>query len=143
MSLVHDLKLERYKLVTDRQKYFTELARSAFATYLKVFTGLAGATIALISAKSKLDITQQLLRSLVDSVALLVSFLGVVSIGQIIFCLVRWHGFRRAEIKVNSDSPPLKSWFWVFEGLYCLAIAISVGAVWLVSRQLLAAIGCE
>ena len=55
MTLDEELKLERYKLVTDRQKYFTNLARDAFTSYVKIFTTLAIGAITLLSAKSKLN----------------------------------------------------------------------------------------
>ena len=47
MTMEENLKLERYKMVTERQKYFTDLARDSFASYIKVFTYLcAGAILA-------------------------------------------------------------------------------------------------
>lgn len=140
MSVEDDLKLERFKLVTDRQKYFTELARGTFASYVKVFTALAVAGIMLISARSKLDLRPDMVPRLVYAVAGLVTFLGIVSIGQIVFCLVRWKGYRKAEQEINPDSPRMKRWWWVFEGLYCVTIAISTVAVWVVSWSLLSAI---
>lgn len=140
VSLEDDLKLERYKLVTDRQKYFTELARSAFASYIKVFIGLAAGGITLISASLKLELKPELLQPLVNVISCLVIFLGFVTIGQIIFCLIRWRGYRKAETEINPDSPPIKGWYWVFEGLYCVAIAISIVAIWFVPGYLLAAI---
>ena len=133
MSLDDSLKLERYKLVTDRQKYFTELARSSFAEYMKVFTGLAAGAIVLVSAKSKLDLKPEHARLLIIAIAGLVTLLGVLAIGQIVFCLVRWYGYRRAENEVNENAPLIKSWFWVFEVLYCVAIGLSILAGWIVS----------
>lgn len=140
MALDEDLKLERYKLVTDRQKYFTELARDSFASYMKILTGLAVGSMALISSKSRLDLSVVLLSRVVYTVAGLVSFLGIIAILQICFCLARWKGYRQSERKINPESPPIKPWFWLFEGLYCVAIAISLIAVWLGSWCLLSAI---
>ena len=136
MSMEDNLRLERYKLVTDRQKYFTELARGTFASYMRAFTVLASGGIALVSTKSKLELQPRLLLPLLDGIVYLIAFLGVAAIGQIIFCLVRWHGFRRAERKINPDSPEIRQWWWVFEGLYCTAIAASTVAVWVLSRRL-------
>lgn len=50
MILVDKLKLERYKLVTDRQKYFTNLAKNSFGYYIKAFIYLCAGAITLISA---------------------------------------------------------------------------------------------
>lgn len=58
MSIDDDLKLERYKLVADRQKYFTELARASFEAYTKVFVTLSAGSIALVSARSSLGVQQ-------------------------------------------------------------------------------------
>jgi len=140
MSLEDDFKLERYKLVTDRQKYFTELARDSFAYYIKIFTALAMAAITILSASSRLGLEYELLRHLIFGVAGLVTFLGIAAIGQIVFCLFRWRGYRHAERDVYPDSPPIKWWWWIFESLYCVCIAISVGVVWAVSKSILALI---
>ena len=51
MGTEDDLKIERYKLVTDRQKYFTDLARESFSYYTRVFVWFAGGAVALISLK--------------------------------------------------------------------------------------------
>jgi hypothetical protein len=130
MTLEEQLKLERYKLVTDRQKYFTELARSSFASYIKVFTYLCAGAITLISVRSSLQIDAKLLLQLIKGIAILVTFLGVVSSGQIVFCLVRWYGFHRAEAEINKECPKAERWAWIFEGLYIVAIVISIFAAW-------------
>lgn len=133
MSLEDSLILERYRLVTDRQKYFTELARAAFATYIKIFTALGTVAIALVSVQSKLAVDHQLLIPLIDSLASLVSFLGLVTIGQIVFCLARWKGFREAERAINPASPRILWWWWMFETLYVVAVAVSISIGWLFS----------
>jgi hypothetical protein len=136
MSLNDDMKLERYKLVTGRQKYFTELARGSFSSYMKIFTGLAVAGISLVSAKSKIDLQPQLLILLLKIVIYLITFLGIAAVGQIIFCLIRWKGYRQAESKINPDVPEIKKWWWVFEGLYCAAITASIVLIWMVASSL-------
>ena len=130
MTLDENLKLERYKLVTDRQKYFTELARESFSFYMKMLTGLVAGSITLISLKSTLELRIPLLSKILCLVAALITFLGIVSIFQIIFCLARWKGYRQAEIQIYKESPPIKWWYWVFETLYCVAIIISIASVW-------------
>jgi hypothetical protein len=62
MELAEALELERYKFVVDRQRYLTELARDAFASYARFFSALAGGGIALVSARSKLELSPELLR---------------------------------------------------------------------------------
>ena len=133
MTFDEELKLERYKVVTARQKYFTDLAQGAFTSYSKAFASLVAGGIALISAKSKLELEPELLNSLLNAILYLVAFLGVVAIGQIIFCLARWKGYREDEIDINPDSPPIKWWWWIFETLYCIAITVSIVAIWMIS----------
>jgi len=126
MNLQENLKIERYKLVVNRQKYFTELARTTFNSYIKIFIYLVAGGIALISAKSILEIDPQLLRKLIRIILVLAYIIAIVSIIQIGFCLWRWYGFRRAEIEINPDSPPIKKLAWIFEGLYIFIIIITL-----------------
>jgi hypothetical protein len=109
MDLRDSLKLERYKLVTDRQRYFTELARDAFASYVKFLTGLTAGAIALVSTRNRLELR-------IDIVLYLIN--GIL------------YGFRTAESKINPDSPKPDWWWWIFETLYIVAILFSVGLAW-------------
>ena len=136
MTLEDNLKLERYKLVTDRQKYFTDLAKDSFGSYIKVFTCLCAGAITLVSARTSLQIDAKLLIQLIKVIAILVTFLGVVSGGQIVFCLVRWYGLRRTETEINKECPKAEWWAWIFEGFYILFIAISIFAAWFGSSKL-------
>jgi hypothetical protein len=72
----------------------------------------------------------------VQAILYLVWFLALVTSGQILFCLVRWHGFRRAEAKINPDSPPPDWWWWVFETLYVILILFSAIIARRVASQL-------
>jgi hypothetical protein len=130
MDLQDSLKLERYKLVTDRQKYFTELARDAFASYIKFLTGLSAGAIAIVSTRNRLELRIDIILYLVNGILYLVTFLGIVASGQIVFCLARWYGFRTAESKINPDSPEPDRWWWIFETLYIVAIWFSVSVAW-------------
>lgn len=134
-TISDELRLEQYKFVTDRQKYFTELARDTFSSYVKIFTALIAGGIALISAKSTLDLDPELLGRLLYAIVSLVTFLGVVAIGQIGFCLARWIDYRRAEREINPASREIKGWWWVFEGLYCAAVLVSIIAIWMILDQ--------
>ena len=122
MEIDDSLRLERYKFVTDRQRWFTELAREAFSSYAKFFAALVGAGIALVSSRQNLGLQTQTLLYLIHSVLFLAGFLAGAASIQIAFCLWRWHGFRRAERKVNPGSPAIDKWWWIFEVLYIVVI---------------------
>ena len=115
MDLKESLTLERYKLVTDRQRYFTELARDAFASYVRFLTGLSAGAITIVSTRNRLDLRVDVVLYLVNGILYLVTFLALVASGQIAFCLVRWRGFRGAESKINPESPEPDWWWWIFE----------------------------
>src|SRR5438874_578249 len=101
MEFKEALQLEHFKFVIDRQRYFTELARDAFASYSKLFSGLVAGSVALVSAKEKLQLPPTILGYLVVVLLLLMTFLGLVTSVQIAFCLMRWRHFRLEESKIN------------------------------------------
>jgi hypothetical protein len=131
VSLKDDLKLERYKLVTDRQKYFTELARDTFNSYVRIFVTFAGGAVALIYFKKQLEVDPKVIVALLQAIAYLLTLVAVISVGQIFFCLVRWYGLRETECQINPDCPKPEWWAWIFEGLYALAISGSIYVAWL------------
>ena len=141
MELADALKLEYYKYVIDRQKYFTELARDAFASYAKFFSALGAGAVALVSAKEKLLLKPEMLNYLVSILLYLMTFLALVSSAQIVFCLSRWRHFRRQESTLNPASPAVHRLWWVFESLYILAIGVTVVVAWSLGRQLPALLG--
>jgi hypothetical protein len=118
MEIAEALKLERYKFVVDRQKYFTELAREAFGSYVKLFSALAGGGITLVSAGNKLELSAELLRHLITALVYLAAILAFVASAQIVFCLARWWGYRKAERRILPSSPEEKWWWWVYEALH-------------------------
>ncbi len=63
-------------------------------------------------------------------IAILLTFAAVISIAQIIFCLLRWYGFRYAECEINPKSPKPEPWAWLFEGMYAFGILVSIGVAW-------------
>jgi hypothetical protein len=130
MSLKDDIKLERYKLVTDRQKYFTELAKDTFNSYVRFFMSFAGGAVALIYFKKQLDVDPQVIISLLRAIAFLLTLVALVSIGQIIFCLIRWYGLRNTECSINPECPKPEWWAWIYEGLYMFAIGGSIILAW-------------
>jgi hypothetical protein len=136
MDLTDSLKLERYRFVIDRQRYFTDLARDAFALYSKLFSAIVAAGVALVSSGNKLELRPEVLSYLVHALVYLAAFLAIVASAQIVFCLGRWRGFRRAERSINPESPRIGRWWWVFEGLYIVAIWAGVLGTWLLSRQI-------
>ena len=127
---MNELSKARYDFITTKQTYFTELARNTFASYIAVLTSLCAGGVALVSVKEKLEIKKDLLLSLVHSVAYLVTFLGAVSVIQIIFCLVRWYSYRYEEYNLNRASGKPAWWAWIFEACYLLAIFASIIALW-------------
>ena len=130
MTLQESLRLERYKLVTERQKYFTELAKETFNSYARTFVAFTAGAVTLISLKTQLRLAPDVVLGLLQAIAALLSLVAVISIGQIVFCLVRWYGFRNAECQINPECPKPEWWAWIFEGLYSVGIAVSVGITW-------------
>lgn len=130
MTLEENLKLERYKLVTERQTYFTDLAKETFNSYTKIFTGFVAGSVALISLQKQLAIDQTVVIALVHAIAVLLTLAAALSIAQIVFCLKRWYGFRNAECEINPHVQKPEAWAWLFEGMYCSGIAASVGVAW-------------
>ena len=135
MTMEENLKLERYKMVTERQKYFTDLDRDSFASYIKVFTYLCAGAITLVSTRLSLQIDAKLLIQLIKGITILVTFLGIVAVGQITFCLIRWYGFRRTETEINKECPKAEWWAWFFEGLYMFFITVSILMAWFGSSK--------
>lgn len=68
--------------------------------------------------------------ALLQAIAVLLSLAAVLSIGQILFCLRRWYGFRHAECEINPEAPRPESWAWLFEGMYCVGMGVSVIFAW-------------
>jgi len=130
MTLKQDIALERYKLVTSRQAYFTDLAKETFSYYVKIFVSLSSGAIALVSLKEKIAVNVSLLPKLLCAIGALLSIVGTISICQILFCLLRWYGFRNAECRINPDCPKAEWWAWLFEGMYVVAIISSVMVLW-------------
>ncbi len=136
IDLQDALKVERYKLVVDRQRYFTELARDSFASYIRFLAGLTAGAITLVSTRNKLELKPELVVQLVNAIVYLVTFLGAVACVQIVFCLKRWRGFRGAESKINPDTPSPDWWWWMFETAYVMAIVFSLYLAWYVKSAL-------
>ena len=130
MSLEEDLKVERYKLVTERQKYFTDLAKDTFTSYSKMFAAFAAGAVALVSLKKQLGMEPSVVNALLEAIAVLLTLAAVLSICQIVFCLLRWYGFRDAECEINPEAPRPEYWAWLFEGMYCFGIGVSVVFAW-------------
>jgi hypothetical protein len=130
------LRIERYKFVTDRQKYFTDLARDAFGSYSKLLAGLTAGAMTLVSTRNRLELRPDVVLYLVHGIVYLVGFFGVVAAAQIIFCLARWFGYRRAQQALDPKAPAMGWWWWIFETLYVVAIVVSIWALWHIAGQL-------
>jgi len=131
MTFKESLKLERYKLVTERQKYFTDLARDSFKSYTRTFAGFAAGALMLVSLKKQLSLDAADVTALLQAIAVVLTLAAIISIAQTIFCLVRWYGFRKAECDINPECPKPEWWACLFEVMYCLGILVSVCIAWL------------
>jgi len=54
MTLEEGLRLERYKFVTERQKYFTDLAKETFNSYTTMFAAFAAGAVTFVSLTKQL-----------------------------------------------------------------------------------------
>lgn len=130
MTFEESLTLERYKLVTERQKYFTDLAKDTFNSYTTIFAAFAGGAVALVSSKKQLGIEPAVVAALLQMIAVLLTLTAVFTVIQIVFCLKRWYGFRKAECMINPKVPKPENWAWLFEGMYCFGIVLSSAFAW-------------
>ncbi len=64
------------------------------------------ASVTLVSTRQQLGIETPILTKLIYGVASLTTFWGVITIIQIIFCLERWKGYRRAERSIAYLGTP-------------------------------------
>ena len=125
MDFDDELKLERFKILTDRQKYFTELSRDTYNLYLKTFIYIVTAGVALVSLQEKFNIPVGILTRLLNILILLLIIVGISAIIQIVFCLVRWYKLKADESKINSNAV-VEWWAWIYEGLYVVTILASI-----------------
>ena len=95
-----------------------------------MFAAFAAGAVALVSLKKQLGIEPSVVNALLQAIAVLLTLAAVLSIGQISFCLRRWYGFRYAECEINPDAPRPENWAWLFEGMYCLGMVVSVIFAW-------------
>lgn len=130
MTFEESLKLERYKFVTGRLGYFTDLAKETFTSFARTFVAFVAGAVTLISLRKQLGLDPMVVIALLDTIAVLLTFIAVISIGQIGFCLKRWYGFRAAECAINPEVPRAERWAWLFEGMYCLAMVAAIVVVW-------------
>ena len=129
-ALRESLTLERYKVVTERQKYFTELAKDAFNFYTRIYAAFAAGALALVSVKKELSLGPDVITNLHKGIAVLLTFAAFMAVVQIAFCLHRWYGFRKAECEINPGAPEPECWAGLFEAMYCLGIGASVCVAW-------------
>jgi hypothetical protein len=130
MTFEENLKLERYKFVTGRLGYFTDLAKETFSSFARTFAAFVAGAVTLISLRKQLELDPTVVVALLDAIAVLLTLAAVISIAQIGFCLKRWYGFRAAECEINPDIPRAERWAWLFEGMYCVAIVAAIVVAW-------------
>jgi hypothetical protein len=140
VELQDSLTLERYKLAIDRQRYYTGMARDAFATYAKFVAGIAAVVVTLLSARESLGLDQALIPALVVLLAYLLAFLGIVAAIQIAIAGVRWRRFHQLAAGIDPETSKLPPAWWLFDVGYLLAIAASVALGWRLLERLASAL---
>ena len=80
-SSAESFQNEKYKVIIDRQKFYANLSREIFDKYAKVFLTLAAGTLAIISAKEKLEIAVKLTPKLINGIAVLITFMENLQLG--------------------------------------------------------------
>lgn len=124
-------KTDLMKSAVERQKYVTDLAVATFNYFTKTFIWISGGAFAALSLKEKLDIKQEVLISILSGMAVLITIVGLVSIFQISFGLVRWYKYRIMELEL-SDYEKLKPEWWaaLYELSYVFTIVGALVIVW-------------
>lgn len=130
MTFDESLKLERYKFVTGRLGYFTDLAKETFSSFTRTFAAFVAGAFALISTRVQLNLDPTVAIALLKGIAILLTLAGGISVAQICFCLKRWYGFREVECEINPAVPAAEPWAFLFEGMYCFAILAAIAVAW-------------
>ncbi len=130
MELPDVLILERYRLAIDRQKYYTSVARDAFATYAKFVAGIAAVIAGLLAARESLGLDATIMPDLIAMFGYVLAFLAAAAIVQIVVALVRWRRARAIEAELNPETPALGVFWWASEGMYIAIVVASVIGGW-------------
>lgn len=130
MDLRDNLILERYKIAIDRQRYFTGIARDAFATYAKFVAGIAAVALTLVSARESLGLDRAVMPDMLAVLACLLLFLGLVATIQIAVAVVWWRRFRQLEAAIDPEAQKRHPLWWFAEATYLLVIAASLVFGW-------------
>lgn len=133
MSLSFDesLQLERYKLVTSRQAWVVDVARSVFTGYVTIFAGfVAGAVTLATATNSVARLGPRLVEEALLLVAIFITCVSLASTIQISFCLWRWYEFRNAECKIYRAAPKPEAWAVAFELGFIAMMGASAALVW-------------
>jgi hypothetical protein len=129
MTYSDELKIERYKIIKDRQKYFTELAKNAYDLYLKTFIYIVTGAMALLSFKEKINVQGKVLEKVMKILILLIYVVGFAAIFQILFCLVRWYALKSEE-KEFVHTFKKEWWAFIYEGIYVTIILTSMAIIY-------------
>ena len=131
MDLESSLRLERYKLVTSRQAWVVDVARSVFSSYATTLAAFVGGTLTLTYATDAVKrLGSPAVSTLLLTVAIFNTCAALASVYQIYFCLKRWHEFRNAECKIYHEAPKPEGWAKNFELAFIVMISASVALVW-------------
>lgn len=140
MSLTFEetLKIERYKLVTSRQAWVVDVARSVFTGYVTIFAGFIAGAVSLATATNAVArLGPELVSKALLLVAVFITCVAIASTIQISFCLWRWYEFRDAECKIYEAAPKPESWAFAFELGFIAMMGASIALVWFGYGELL------
>jgi hypothetical protein len=135
MDYQEELKIERFKVITDRQKYFTDLAKDTFNIYMRIFVYIITGIVALVTFMSKFTIPETVMIKLVSVLISLLMLIAVSSCVQILFCLIRWYFLKREEEKLNTAAKG-EWWACIFEGMYILVIIVSISFMYSAKKDI-------
>jgi uncharacterized membrane protein YidH (DUF202 family) len=125
MDYQEELNIERYKVITDRQKYFTDLTKDTFNIYMRTFVYIITGIVALVSFMDKFSIPENVMTQLIKVLISLLTIIAVSSCVQILFCLIRWYSLKNQEKQINTAAK-VEWWAWIYEGMYMAVIVVSV-----------------
>jgi hypothetical protein len=128
---LHDgFVLERYKLLVERERYCTVMARDAFATYGKFVVVVALGAVAMVSARESLGLDKTLMPQLLKFLGALVAFLAFIAVAQIVIAMVRQYTLHEAQRGIDADVRRMRRTWWVVDAVYLAIIVASLLYAW-------------
>lgn len=117
--------------VVERQQQMIELAMATFNYFTKTFIWMSGGAFTALSLKEKLAIDPDILASILQGMALLVTIVGAISVFQIAFVLVRWYKYRDIEWDLcRYERLRPEWWAALYEVAYIVTIIAALVVAW-------------